>query len=193
MEATRDGLPVLDTPRLRLRPFSMDDAGEVHRLAGDTRVASSTMNIPHPYREGMAVSWIATHGPEWERGRRATLAVTLRESGELVGAVALTVNREQNRASMGYWIGHPYWGRGYATEAARAVLDLAFAELRLRRVEATHFADNPASGRVMEKLGMSYEGTLRSHVIRDGARHDLVVRGVLRSDWDGPTEMEGND
>jgi [ribosomal protein S5]-alanine N-acetyltransferase len=90
---------------------------------------------------------------------------------------------EYGRAEMGYWIGRPYWGRGYCTEAARELLRYGFENLGLARIFACHFKENEASGRVMRKLGMTREGDLRHHVIKWGVPQDLVLYGILRSEF----------
>lgn len=177
--------PTLTTLRLLLRPFSVGDAKSVQRLAGDFAVADTTLVIPHPYQDGMAEEWISTHRPGFEAGELAVFAAVLRETGELVGAVGLSITRRYDRAEIGYWIGRPYWGRGYCTEAATAVMAFGFTNYRLNRVYATHFVRNPASGRVMQKLGMTREGTLRQHAKRWDRFEDFVVYGILRSEWDG--------
>ena len=83
---------------------------------------------------------------------------------------------------MGYWIGKPFWGQDYCTKAARAMLDFGFGPWELNRIHAYHFVRNPASGRVMAKIGMQYEGLLRQHVIKWGQFEDLALYGILRSD-----------
>jgi ribosomal-protein-alanine N-acetyltransferase len=173
----------IDTTRLVLRPFAIDDAEEVQRLAGEREVAATTLNIPHPYDDGMAEAWIAHQQTDAERGTALVFAVVLREERALAGAVSLTIAPDHARAEMGYWIGKPYWGRGYCTEAAAAVLEVAFEVLGLHRVYATHLARNPASGRVMQKLGMAHEGRLREHVRKWGVFEDLETYGILADDW----------
>ena len=84
---------------------------------------------------------------------------------------------------MGYWVGKPFWGRGYCTEAGRAVLEYAFRQLGLLRVHACFFARNPASGKVMKKLGMQPEGCRRGHVMKWGKLEDLELAGILKEDW----------
>ena len=83
---------------------------------------------------------------------------------------------------MGYWIGVPYWNKGYCSEAAKALIGYGFDELGLNRVFAEHMVRNPASGRVMEKAGMTYEGTLRQHVKKWDRYEDLKVYGILRTE-----------
>ena len=105
--------------------------------------------------------------------------MTLGADGTLIGTVGLALVMEDRRAELGYWIGVPWWNRGFATEAARAVVDFGFGSLGLHRIMARHLARNPSSGRVMEKLGMTKEGMLRHHVLKWGEFEDLVVYAVL--------------
>ena len=175
--------PELVTDRLLLRRFCFGDAAAVQRLAGDPAVAEMTLSIPHPYPEGAAEAWIAGQEPDRAAGVREVFAVVERAQGELVGAIGLAIRSEHSRAELGYWIGRPYWGRGYATEAARAVLSYAFGSLGLNRVHACHFARNPASGRVMAKAGMGQEGCQRGHIIKDGRVEDLILFGATRKMW----------
>ncbi|HZL99458.1 MAG TPA: GNAT family N-acetyltransferase, partial [Planctomycetota bacterium] len=171
------GLPTLAGPRVVLRPFVLADASDVQRLAGERDIAATTALIPHPYEDGMAEAWIATHADRFARDEAATFAVTLGATGELLGAISLQIRREHARAELGYWIGKPYWGRGYCTEAGGLVLRFAFEELRLARVFAAHFKSNEASGRVLQRLGLRPEGVFRSHMLKWGAPQDAVFCG----------------
>ena len=175
--------PTLETARLMLRPFTSADAPEVKRLAGDRAIASTTLSIPHPYEDGMAEAWIVTHRKEYESGKLANFAIVLRSDGALVGAIGLKIVAEHSNAELGYWIGKPFWNQGYATEAAEAVLRFAFEELDLNRVCASHVKRNPASGRVMKKIGMTHEGCRRQHVLHWGVFEDLELYGILKSDF----------
>ena len=172
---------MLRTERLILRPFGREDAPTVQRLAGTREVADTTLTIPHPYLDGVAESWIATHEEAWKQKDRATFAVTTEAEG-LIGAIGLHLRLGHQRAELGYWIGLPFWNRGYATEAARAIIAFGFESLGLNRIHASHLTRNPASGRVMEKAGMRFEGTLRQHVVRWGRLEDLNTYAVLRSE-----------
>ena len=182
MTPTSD-FPRLETPRLVLRQFELSDGPAVQRLAGAFEVADTTINIPHPYAEGMAERWIATHRQAADAREGLTLAVILREGGELCGAVGLTIKVAHAHAELGYWIGAPFWNRGLATEAARAIVAYGFTELGLHRVHASHFSRNPASGRVMQKLGMRHEGRLCEHVRKWDRFEDLEKYGLLRAEW----------
>jgi [ribosomal protein S5]-alanine N-acetyltransferase len=175
--------PTLRTPRLALRPFTARDAADVRRLAGDRAVADTTLNIPHPYEIELAEAWIATHTGGEQAGTSRVFAITLADTGELVGAIGLTIDRRFDRAELGYWIGPGFWNRGYCTEAARAVVAHGFAALGLHRIHATHLTRNPASGRVMQKVGMTHEGRARDHVRKWDRFEDIERYGILAGEW----------
>jgi RimJ/RimL family protein N-acetyltransferase len=176
--------PVLSTRRLTLRPFRAEDAARVQALAALRDVADTTLTIPHPYPEGGAATWIATHRTAFEAGDSITWAITDAATGELFGAIALSLSAAHARGELGYWIDPSYWNRGFATEAAAAVLGVAFGPLGLHRVEARHFARNPASGRVMQKLGMQLEGLHRQALRKNGQFEDVAFYGLLAADWE---------
>jgi len=175
--------PIIETERLRLRPFHGRDAPDVQRLAGDPDVSATALHLPFPFEVEMAENWISTHDDQFALGRLAAFGVTLLHTGELVGAAGLMQDPEHRRASLGYWIGKPHWGHGYATEAAGAVVAFGFREWGLRRIHADHLARNPASGNVLRKLGMRPEGVLREHVVHRGEIEDLALFGLMRSEW----------
>ncbi len=176
--------PTLHSTRLILRPFALSDAKDVQRLAGDRAIADTTLNIPHPYEDGTAEEWISTHQPRYESGELANFAVTLREEDALVGAIGLMITPRFDRAELGYWIGKPYWNNGYCTEAGRAVLRYGFQTLNLNRIHASHMTRNPASGRVMQKLGMVHEGTVKQHSKKWDVFEDLELYGIIKVDWE---------
>ncbi len=176
--------PVLHTERLLLRPLTLADAREVQRLVGAAEIAATTLNIPHPYPDGAAERWILTHQPEFQAGTGITYAMTRREDGRLIGAIGLRIVPQHQHAEMGYWAGVPFWGQGYTTEAARALLDYGFRALNLHRIFARHFKRNPASGRVMQKIGMRFEGELREDVLHFDGFEDTCFYGILRQEWE---------
>lgn len=175
--------PVIETERLTLRPFHLLDAKRVQELAGDVKIAETTLNIPHPYEDGMAEAWISTLKDSLADGKSITYAITEKNTGALVGSISLMgMNSIHRKAELGYWVGVPYWNKGYCTEAARAIVELGFKELNLNRIYALAFASNNGSWSVMEKIGMAYEGTRRQDVIKDGMPRDLKSYGILRKD-----------
>lgn len=167
--------PTLTTERLILRPFTLDDASEVQRLCGDFAIADTTQNVPHPYPEGEAEKFIAAHPAKFEQGEGVVFAVTLKETGALVGGMGLTLEKKFRRAEIGYWIAKDHWNQGYGTEAARATIDFGFKQWSLHKIVGTYLKRNPASGRVIEKIGMVQEGILRDHVIKWDRFEDLVT------------------
>lgn len=175
--------PGIETAQLLLRPLSPGDAADVQRLAGDPAVAATTRNIPHPYPDGAAEAFIAHTREQAERGLAYTFAMVERASAQLVGCVGLRLEPPDRRAELGYWVGVPHWGRGFATEGAVAALRFAFGPLGLNRVFATALTRNPASARVMQKAGLRYEGTLREHIVKDGVPEDLVMYGLVRAEY----------
>jgi len=165
---------------IALRHFAAADAPRVQLLAGAREVAESTALIPHPYPDGAAAAWIATHDPARAAGSEYTYAITESGNDLLVGAIGLRPAPSE-RESFGYWIGRAYWNRGYATAAAQAIIVLAFEFLDIEELTASHLARNAASGRVMEKCGMRLLRTeTRDH---RGAAQELCVRGITRKAW----------
>lgn len=176
--------PILKTKRLILRPFTIADAPFVQKLAGDKAIADTTLNIPHPYLDGIAEEWIGTHADNFQNGKIVTYAIVLKATDQFVGAISLTLAGRFDRAEMGYWIGKKYWNRGYCTEAAEAMLEYGFDTLDLNKIFAEHFTRNPASGAVMEKIGMSHEGSLRQHMKKWGRYEDMNVYSILRDEYE---------
>lgn len=178
--------PRIDTERLHLRPFTLDDAPNVRRLVNTKDIAATVVSIPHPYPEDGAIEWIGTHEAAFADQKSLHFAMTARADGELLGCMGLHTKPEPCRgvAEIGYWVAVAHWGRGLATEAAAAVVRYGFETLDLHRIEAHHMTDNPASGRVMKNIGMRYEGTMRQRVTRFEQVHDLDHYAILRDEYD---------
>lgn len=173
--------PILETERLILRPFVPSDAANIQRLAGDFAVADTTLNIPHPYPDGAAEDFISKRAADFKAGRGVVFAITRKGDGDLIGAVGLDVTKRFHRAELGYWIARAHWNCGYATEACRVVLDFGFRHWSLHKIVGTHLSRNPASGRVMKKLGMVQEGLLREHYIKWDRYEDVFVCAIIRA------------
>ena len=140
----------MQTKRLTLRPLDAGDAQRIAELAGVWEVASMTGRIPYPYTAEDAQHWL-TGLAEGE------VVFGIEHAGELIGVAGYTPNGN-GTAEIGYWIGQPYWHQGFATEAARRILDYGFVEGRVRRFYCAHFTENPASQRVIAKLGFRLVG-----------------------------------
>jgi RimJ/RimL family protein N-acetyltransferase len=172
--------PTLTTERLTLVPIDVRFARDLQSLAGAWEVASTTANIPYPYLDGAAEQFIAMQQQQWREDRGGSWHITL--DGALVGGIGLhELSRHHRRCSLGYWITHTLWRRGYATEAARAVVEYAFAD-GIHRLESNHLTRNPASGRVMQKIGMRHEGTLRGYFRRFDKFEDIEMYSILSTD-----------
>jgi RimJ/RimL family protein N-acetyltransferase len=145
-------IPVLETKRLALRAPRLEDAKTVAALANDRRVAENVARIPHPYKVADAESFISLAN---NAAGDAVFLIALRD-GTVMGAVGVTAHEQT--PELGYWLGVPYWGKGYATEALHAVIDYAFTDLGHAALQAGARVTNPASRRVLEKCGFQWTG-----------------------------------
>ncbi|MEK3735031.1 MULTISPECIES: GNAT family N-acetyltransferase [Paenibacillus] len=176
-------LPTIPLDRLLLRPFRLEDAPVVQQLAGDPFIADMTLYIPHPYGDGVAERWIGTHADNFAAGRSLELAIVHKEEQYVIGAISLGIHRNFNLGELAYWVGRKYNNNGYCTEAAKGMIQYGFEKLDLNKIFARYFGKNPASGRVMEKIGMQYEGTLRQHARKGEHYEDLIYYGLLRDEY----------
>src|ERR1700687_1115094 len=145
-------IPVLETKRLALRAPRLGDAKTVAALANDRRIAENTARIPHPYQTSDAESFITGAN---KAGGEATFLITLRDE-TVIGACGIVL--QDRTPELGYWLGLPYWGKGYATEALHAAIDYAFTDLGHEALQAGSRVTNPASRRVLEKCGFQWTG-----------------------------------
>ena len=171
------------TERLYIRRLTMKDAADMYEYSRDPEVARHVLWDAHrsinetrayirymlrKYRLGEPVSWGIEH----------------LESGKVIGTIGfMWYQRENNSAEVGYSLSRAYWNQGLMTEALKAILKFAFTEMRLHRVEAQHEVDNPASGQVMRKAGLRYEGTLRGRLYNKGRHVDVALYAMLREDF----------
>ena len=143
----------IKTKRLTLRPVRMSDASTIARFCGDPGVGRNLAMTPLPYLETAAEGWIMTLKARAPQGREFVYAIDLAGEG-MIGCMGAH-QREGSAFEVGYWFGRPFWGRGFATEALRSFTAQA---RKLGDLQAGHFVDNPASGRVLEKSGFAYTG-----------------------------------
>ena len=176
--------PTLHTSRLRLRPFTGSDADFLFSLHSNAYVLRYWDSPPWGERE-RAERFLTRCRQIAEEGSGARLAVERISDGSFIGWCGLTGwNREYRSASLGYCFDDAVWGHGYATEAARALLQWAFDTLAMNRVQAETDTRNAASARVLEKLGFLREGTLREDCVVNGEVSDSWVYGLLRRQWE---------
>lgn len=145
--------PVLVTERMVMRKPHPDDVPDLASLANNRRVAEMLMRMPHPYGEAEATAFVAASA---RRERGCVYALTMAETGAFVGCAGL--NSTERGLELGYWIGEPFWGLGLATEAAHALVDLAFRATRIETLSVSCRVINPASRRVIHKCGFQYAG-----------------------------------
>jgi RimJ/RimL family protein N-acetyltransferase len=177
MPSLTDNEPIeLKTERLLLCRFKLEDSVAFSELAGAFEIADTMISVPHPLPPKLAREWIASAGP-------VTFAVHELATGMLVGCAELRdIETDHGQAELSFWIGRPFWGRGYASEAAAALIRHGFDSLGLNRIYAHHMFRNPASGCVLQKLGMRQEGLLRQRVRKWGRFEDVWLWAILQSD-----------
>jgi RimJ/RimL family protein N-acetyltransferase len=175
----------LRTARLLLRSYDSEDIPALVRLAGAKEIAATTVQIPHPYAEENARTFLAKANEDFRAGRSVTFAISALPGRELSGALGLNIAEPHRHAELGYWIGVPFWNKGFATEAARAAVAFGFQMLGLRRIFAHHFAGNTASQRVLEKIGMRHEGRFRQHIRKWDRYIDIENYGLLAEEFRG--------
>jgi len=175
----------LRTKRLQLRWITMDDAPRLTELADNWNVARMLARLPHPYPENGAEDWIVTHEEMRARGHGSPYAICL--EGELIGVVGVEYMEQAHgqgpAVELGYWLGEPYWGQGFATEAADAAITIGFADLGVSRLTSGHFEENPASGSVLKKCGFEYSGSSKRHCLARGEDMPSVDLVMTRDRW----------
>jgi RimJ/RimL family protein N-acetyltransferase len=147
--------PVLTTNRLILRAPELADAAQLSKLANNIKVAAMMTGMPHPYTKGEAETFIRRVAEPERAG--CTYALTLALTGVVLGCAGLSLDRD-NKLLLGFWLGEPHWGCGYATEAAHALVDFAFEGLKTERLHTRCRVSNSASRRVIEKCGFQFTG-----------------------------------
>ena len=177
--------PSVVSERMILRPLMAKDARVVQRLARSHKVAYMTHWLFLPHSEEKALRWIEFTAKNFARRSSVEFAIQLRHGGRMVGLIGLDhINARDSLADLWYMIVPSCWGRGYATEAARAAIRFGFDELGLNRIWSYHMVRNPALGRVLEKAGMKREGLLRQHVRKNEVFEDVEAWGLLRENWE---------
>lgn len=151
-------MTILRTERLILRPARESDAGRFAEILSNWKVIRMMRLVPHPYTEDLAREWIATHAPEREASTAHRFAIE--RAGRLIGTCDVDEIAD-GTGDLGYWLEEPAWGQGIASEAALAIMTFAFDRLALNRLTSGHAADNPASGKVLTKLGFKRAGQAR--------------------------------
>ncbi len=179
-------LPELESERLLLRRMRLDDAEDMFAYASDPEVTRYVLFETHRSIEDSR-TFLRFAAEGYERGDFCGWGLVLKASGTFVGTCGMEADQatEQARAEIGYVLAREHWGRGLMPEAVRCMLRFCFGRLGLNRVEARCIAENTASARVMEKAGMTYEGTLREQAYIKGAYRDMKIYSILRREYRG--------
>jgi ribosomal-protein-alanine N-acetyltransferase len=170
---------MIEAGPLILRPWKLSDAEALVRHANNRKIWLNLRDrFPHPYTQADARAWCALHAADTNSPHNFAIEF----QGEAIGAIGLEFFTDVHRktAEIGYWLGEPMWGRGFATAAVKAVSEYAFAAFDLCRLQATVFQWNPASARVLEKAGYTMEGRLRSYIFKDNLVCDALMYARVR-------------
>ena len=172
----------MQNEKVILRRLRLDDANIIQNLANNINIYSTTLNIPYPYTIDDAKYWLKLQEKQFEEDRAYNFAIINQKDKSLVGVVGISRDKS-NKGELGYWIGEEYWGNGFASSASELLIDYVFNDLSYNRVYSKHFAINPASGKVMQKLHMQYEGLLKSDELKDDVYHDILLYGLCKEDY----------
>jgi ribosomal-protein-alanine N-acetyltransferase len=176
-------LPILETERIRLRRLSLDDAADVYEYAQDPEVSRYLTWEPSKSVDDSR-AFLETVVEAYRQGKPADWGIEHKTDGRLIGTCGfIKWDQARNCAEIAYALARPYWNRGIVTEAAKAVTDFGFIRMGIYRLEAFCLPANSASARVMEKLGMRYEGTLRAYFLIKGDYRDMQVYSILKPEW----------
>lgn len=173
------------TERLVLRRHLRADAAPLARLLDNWNVVRWLAQVPFPYTEKDALDWIAQTARNWAEGRDYQFVVARRGDDTLVGHIGLRIDRSGRGGELGYWFGQPYWGLGYAAEAAHATIAFGFEALGLERIWATCLPDNRRSLRVLAKAGLLISGRRVQEFPTLGEAVEVPVLALRRTDWAG--------
>ena len=172
----------IETKRLILGPIKSNYIPKIVEYAGNKKVADALLTLPHPYQEEDAIYWMNLSNQGLKNGDHYIFGIFLKDYQEFIGGIGLHLEKEHNRAELGYWIAEPFWHQGYATEAAGGAIKFGFEELGLHKIMANHLPENTASGKVMINNGMVKEGVLKDHIRKNGKYETLVQYGILKSE-----------
>ena len=173
----------IETERLRLRRLEMSDAQDIFAYGRDAEVARHVLWEAYASL-GESRSYIRCMQRRYRAGEPASWGIELKGEGRVIGTIGyMWYQQEHNSTEIGYSLARDCWNRGYMTEALKAVIAYSFEELRVNRIEAQHELSNPASGAVMKKCGMQYEGTLRQRLCNKGSYVDVALYSILRGEY----------
>ncbi|WP_294276605.1 GNAT family N-acetyltransferase [uncultured Chryseobacterium sp.] len=171
--------PRIETDRLILSELQEDDLPSVVDYLQHEEFSKYTSNIPFPYRKEDAEFWLKLTREAFEQRKGFTFAIR-EKTGNIIGAIGLH-DQGSDKAELGYWMAKAFWNQGFITEAAKAVVEFGFNELKFNKIYATHFLHNPSSGKVMQKIGMELEAVLKQHLKKEGKYYDIPMYSIFKN------------
>ncbi|HET9223072.1 MAG TPA: GNAT family protein [Roseiflexaceae bacterium] len=176
-------LPVIETERLLLRKITLDDAADIFEYASDREVPTYMSWEPHQSIQE-TYDYLERVMRRYQEHNPGPWAIVHKRDAKMIGTCSYSSwEREDYRAEVGYVLNRRYWGQGYMAEAVRAIVDFGFSRLGMNRIQARCDVPNIGSARVMEKVGMSFEGVLRQQLFEKGTFRDIKIYSILRSEW----------
>lgn len=176
-------MPVLDTERLRIRKLTMHDASDIFAYSQDPQVARHVLWDAHR-SIGESRAYLRYMLRKYRMNEPASWGIEWKATGQIIGTIGfMWIQSDNAAAEVGYSLSRTFWGKGIMTEALKAVIDYGFCNLNLNRIEAIHEVDNPASGAVMRKSGMQFEGTLRQKLWNKGKFVDVHMYAIVKDDY----------
>ena len=160
--------PELGSDRLILNQIKPSDIPEIVTYASNIKIVENTRTMPHPYHEEDAIAWMNMANQGFKAKNNFLFAIRFKKTQALIGGIGLTLDMENNRAELGYWLAEKFWSKGFTTEAVQTILKFGFEQLKLNKVVAVYLTTNQASGKVMIKNGMTKEAEFKNHDVKRG-------------------------
>ncbi len=182
--------PKLGSDRLILNQTTPSDIPKIVAYAGNIKIVENTRTMPHPYYEEDAIAWINIANQGFKAKNDFIFAIRIKKTQALIGGIGLTLDMENNRAELGYWLAEKFWNQGFTTEAVQTILKFGFEELKLNKVVAVYLTTNQASGKVMIKNGMIKEAEFKDHDLKRGSSItdndyvSLIQYRMLKGEYD---------
>lgn len=177
-----NNFPTLTTERLVLSQSTISDLEDViFQMNSTPEISENTLSLPFPYREENAHFWFQMAEYSFEKKEAFIFGIREKENLKLIGAIGLHLDMLHNKAEVGYWIGKSFWNKGYVSEALQRVLKFGFEALNLNKIYASHFLHNPASGKVLEKNGFTFEAELKQEIFKNSKYLDIKRYAIFNN------------
>lgn len=175
--------PQLNSKRLLLKGTDISDVPSMVTHLNNQKISSQLLNIPFPYTEADAIKRLEFINNGFKNQERFVFSIHFKEKNGLIGQMGLHLDKENDRAEIGYWVAEDYWGRGIASEALHCILKFGFDELKLHKIYATHYPDNPSSGKVLLKNQMIRECELKDHYKINGEYKSVIQYRLTKEEY----------